>query len=134
MPSICAACNGACCKSLPFLTAKQILTDISQSDPESMVYMERALSHGESDKTVCVFLIIDEGCALEGAERPCICGEFKCDLFLLAKRDSQLASYCLENGQIIMDDPFTNKYLVQCDPSCEHKDKCPVPCRQDLSQ
>lgn len=134
MPSICAVCNGACCSSLPFVTARQIWINVSSYSPEAMALAIRILHPDETDKTVCAFFAEEEGCVLEEADKPSICDEFKCDLFLLAERDPQLSRCCVENGHIIMSDPFQNNYLVMCDPNCQHKGNCPVPCRQDIVQ
>jgi len=121
----CNLCKGACCKSLPYQTAKQIIIDTVELDPELGNNTLRRLQEVDG-KTVCAFLDEDDGCVLSESERPSICTEYKCDLFVSVEENQNLSKDCFDHARIENDNPFKSDYRIICSPKCPLATDCSV--------
>ena len=127
--SICVACRGQCCRSLPFATARRIIAEVFQANPDIHDGVQRII-HPVDGKTICAFLDEEFGCVLDEADRSSICLEFKCDLFSIAERDPAMVGFCLDHGKVEMTNVWSmHDWQIICDPACPYQDRCRIPNR-----
>ena len=129
MRLICEACGGQCCQNLPYRTALCLIAEVLNRNPELNELATKSLEEKPDNTAICIFWA-EEGCALEKEERPSVCGEFECDLFLIAKQDPIMVNHCFEHGRPELKDLWTiPKLKVYCQPDCPNQSRCRVPIR-----
>jgi len=92
-------------------------------------------SSGSFTNEVQCSYLEEDGCSIPENDRPSECGEFKCELFLLAEQDRRVSKYCPEFGFLIITDLWHLAfYKVYCKSSCPNICSCAVSERITLTE